>query len=105
MRGVFVLDTKLKHLQFSLDNESYRVNVFVVMIPNSMIVNGTGRLEYLISIPEWNWAISVAKANCPKFYWQDNLKSKIDNSLEKYTEELSNLLSGINFNSLFKELG
>ena len=87
IKGVFVLDTKLKHLQFSLDNESYRVNVFVVIIPNSMIVNGTGRLEYLISIPEWNWSISVAKENCPKFYWQDSLKSKIDKSLEKYTRK------------------
>jgi hypothetical protein len=38
-----------------------------------MIINGTGRLEYLVSIREWKWSINVAKANCPDFYWKDDL--------------------------------
>lgn len=103
LNDVFILDTKLKHLPFDLDNGSYKVNAFITIVPESMVFNGTGRLEYLISIPKWSWSISVAKGNCPEFYWQDNLRGKIDNCLEKYIQELSHVLSRIHINLLFEE--
>lgn len=95
------METEIKHLIFDLGEENYRINVLITLVPETIIINGTGRLEYLISIPEWGWSISVAKVNCPYFYWENNLEGNIDNSLKKYIEELSISLSGIYFNILF----
>jgi hypothetical protein len=71
------------------------VNVYITFIDDVKIINGTCKVNFLISIPEWHWSWLAPINNLCKEDWIQELSNPFDEKLKNETpfvaEELSKL--------------
>ncbi|PWA09680.1 hypothetical protein DCC39_12605 [Pueribacillus theae] len=95
------MEERVKVIPLFLEGDTYKVNIVVSNITENVMINGTCRNSYVVSIPEWRWSVETGASLCHESYWQDNLRDNIDYALEKYIPEISKKLSNINMKKIF----